>query len=173
MKSASWCVKGLNLHVVITFNAFLTYISCSHKEILLLSNINVSSVYWSHLAQRGKLERCHKRHFVIVTDQITYPHFATNSKKTIMVLLSRVSQDHWDLKALVRTKTRGSKTGTSGSTELRTPATDTDKQYQASLSTCFSCNSSHCFLLLSFCVDELLPLFGLWGKQQHGICQWR
>lgn len=59
-------------------------------DVIVPARMSLSS--HSQSVQSRKLGRCCKKLFV--TDQITYPHFSANSKKTIMVLFSGVMQDH-------------------------------------------------------------------------------
>lgn len=127
-----------------------------------------------------------KGHSVFVTDQITDPHFTTNSKKTIMVLFSGVTQDHWDLRALVRTKTRGRvKLELQVPLSCMSPATDTEQHGRLY----FSCKTSRRFLSLGLNIHGSLPVFSyqalLWGRcrrvnhqlgraiwgRYHGYCQ--
>lgn len=103
-------------------------------------------------------ENAVKEHFVFVTDRITCPHFTTHSKKTIMVLFPRVTQDHWDLNTVVRTKTGGrAKLELQVPLSCIPPATDTGNTAQ--LYFYVSSTSSHRFLLLGFYIQGLPPMF--------------
>lgn len=87
-------------------------------------------VLWVRSARSRKLARFWRRGgFVLATDQITSPHFSSDSKKNNPGFVSSCHVNPSDLRTPVRTKTDGAaKTGTTGSAAprglLQTPTTD-------------------------------------------------